>query len=93
MLQILGFLGDGFGVKEKKKGSHGRIVSDRHPLVLYIKSFVASIRRDVSQQDRRTFRGRIGLCLSESFEVSRSNRRSDKIRVYQGGFERELKPI
>jgi hypothetical protein len=34
-LQILGFLGDGFGVKEKKKGSHGRIVSDRHgyPLV------------------------------------------------------------
>jgi hypothetical protein len=27
--------GDGFGVKEKKKGKHGRIVSDRHghPLV------------------------------------------------------------
>jgi hypothetical protein len=39
-LQILGFLGDGFGVKEKKKGRHGQIVSDRHgnPLVLYIKS-------------------------------------------------------
>jgi hypothetical protein len=35
-LQILGFLGDGFGVKEKKKGSHGRILSDRHgyPLVI-----------------------------------------------------------
>jgi hypothetical protein len=28
--KFLGFLGDGFGVKEKKKGRHGRIVSDRH---------------------------------------------------------------
>jgi hypothetical protein len=35
--KFLGFLGDGFGVKEKKKGRHGRIVSDRHghPLVIY----------------------------------------------------------
>jgi hypothetical protein len=32
--KFLGFLGDGFGVKEKKK-RHGRIMSDRHgyPLV------------------------------------------------------------
>jgi hypothetical protein len=33
--KFLGFLGDGFGVKEKRKGRHGRIVSNRHghPLV------------------------------------------------------------
>jgi hypothetical protein len=28
-------LGNGFGVKEKKKGKHGRIVSDRHGHPLY----------------------------------------------------------
>jgi hypothetical protein len=35
--KFLGFFGDGFGVKAKKKGRHGRIVSDRHghPLVHY----------------------------------------------------------
>jgi hypothetical protein len=35
--KFLSFLGDGFGVKEKKKGRHGQIVSDRHghPLVSY----------------------------------------------------------
>jgi hypothetical protein len=37
-----------------------------YPLVLYIKSLDASVRlSDV------TFRDRIGLCLGESFEVSR----------------------
>jgi hypothetical protein len=36
-LQIFRFSGDGFGVKEKKKGRHGRIVSDRHGhLLVYI---------------------------------------------------------
>ncbi len=40
--------GDGFGVKEKKKGRHGQIVSDRHghPLVLLIKRR-ASVRLSV----------------------------------------------
>jgi hypothetical protein len=47
--KFLGFLRDGFGVKEKKKAGTGRIMSDCHgyPLVTYILALQCTLCKSI----------------------------------------------